>query len=473
MKSPKKHKAIKLIIKERERNPYIGVRGIAKLLKEKYQVDISKSLVSDLLKAKGVKGKKGRKPVISLYKREEVDECGLLLLKIIDQEMGLIDSITDALAKDCPQINKKILRNIVLYLSFSAFLGLDPLKNSLNKGLLKLTGLYNLPSSGIAFILDKIKQTKPSIDLSQARRNLQPVSSIKFYFESGYIGFCDANLTTFWSGPCHMREFFNTFGQVKKKVEKIIENKIVAINYTKSFDYLSPLVVKFIDGLSGGLKSIEILGEKEEVLEKIKLLTFRPAFAIGYYPKILSKGMIFMEKTRKFRKFYHAGEDIFYLPISTKFMQPKDHKAAVLSNLLLARKKKNLPTWGLIVNRKGNETQFAANYLHWWPYREEVFLEEIKLFEKFFTNAVEKKDLVKILPQELVLDDELAFGKIMELLRLIFIEKIGNFEFKNRKGKLIVGKDFLKIAITAIPVPFKKIFNRAALHIDKRRVFLV
>jgi hypothetical protein len=461
----------KIVEREKKKHLYLGVRKLANLLKEKYAIKISKTSIHKIISSQGIKEKKGRKSYILLYGRKKTKYAGLFFLRCIDREINFFDYLTEELGLYFPKLEKEILKKIIILVSFSSFLG-ENLKDGIYKeGFLKLVDLYHLPNYKINYFFKNLLNYKPVISLQNFKNGLKFASTIKFYFEKEDMGYCDAKFCTFWDNPSILGDFSLGLFRAKERLEEMVKEKVIMINYTKSFDYLSPLVFKFVEGLSKGIRKIEILGEKE-VLEKIETVGLRPTFFIGYYPKILSKGVSFLERNKRFKKFlWREKEAIYYAPFLTRFLQPKKNKGVILNNVLIKKKTTFSPSWGIITNKKENISYFLKKYLFFWPYLEEGFLEEIEKIHNFYFQKKEEKDIRDYFPQYLRLEKEQDFAQISHILLLIFKEKIGDLDIKNLEGEIVIGKDFYKVLLKNDFPSLKRKFNQNSFYINKKRVF--
>ena len=113
----------RLILSEARKNPHLGVRGISKLLKEKHQLDVSKSSINIFLRAKGIMPARGRKNHLSLYQAKIIQDCGLLLLKAVDSQFGFYDFLKDSLRAYFPHLNVNSIKKLILMFSFSYSVG--------------------------------------------------------------------------------------------------------------------------------------------------------------------------------------------------------------------------------------------------------------------------------------------------------------------------------------------------------------
>jgi hypothetical protein len=470
----------KLVLNARKGNPHLGVRGLAHFLKERYKVSLSKSTIHALLRQKAHPSagreqieKKGRKRCLLMYKRRELENAGLFLLRCIDETIGLSDCVAEELKVYIPREEPGFLKKIITLAGFACYLGGSLKEYALTGNLLSLSGLRSWPSRKINYFLERISTYKPAVNLEKAQDNARGVSTVKLYFENGSLGYCDGTLSTLWDQPCRMRHFFAPLGAVRRRVLALVKEKIFMLNYTKSFDYMSLLAARFIEGLKTGIRKIEFLDENAYVLERLEYGSLKPSFCIGYYPKIVNKGLVFLEPAKRFKKIAVLGGDAFYAQVSTRFLIPQAHAGLVVNNIFLKRKEKTLPSWGIMSDKKENVSYFLKKYLQCWPYMEDIFLADMKIIEDFFTAEETGKDLEKIIPSALTFEKEEDFAKVIEILALIFKETLGNAALKQARGAIAQGKDSFTIMIPTISHETKRSFNSSCFYLDGKRAFLI
>ena len=398
----------------------------------------------------------------------------MILLRSIDSEFDVFDCLTRELASYFPQIDKKSLKKVIILSSFSAFLGKDLKKIANQQALLRVSGLYSYPSRKINNFIKGLAQTKPTISLKEARDNLRLVSTVKFIFANGYEGYCDGRLSTFWDGPCFVKDYFAPLGRMKDELNAMLKENLIMVSYTKSFDYLSKEALDFITGLSKGIKKIEFLGERGDVIEEVPLnigsaQILKPSFFIGYYPRVLSKGVKSLEKRGRFKKLNLLDEDFYYAPVISSVSHSKD-KGLILNNVMLKRRKDGSSSWGFFTNKRKGLDRFIKKYVYLWPLMEESFLEEIKKSAK--RSRSKEKELKDFIPQELALKSVEDLGGVVEVLCGLFNRMIGEVNLRAKEGRIVLGKDFCKVFIPNLDPQIKKIFNNSSLYLDKRRVFL-
>ncbi|MDD4183393.1 MAG: hypothetical protein PHT53_06200 [Candidatus Omnitrophica bacterium] len=462
-----------IILSEAKKNPYLGVRGISRILKEKHELNISKSTISTVLRAKGMRSAPGRKKHVLLYQSKLIKDCGLLLLKAIDSELGLYDLLRDELRAYYPSLNANLLKKLITMFSFSSYIGGNIEENAKRPGFLRLCECFSYPAKNVKYFSSRTANYKPAISLEEIKKRIRLVSTVKFYFQNNSTGFSDAKLTTLWDGPCNIDDFFMPLHYVKAKLSKLIKDKTIIIGYTKSFDYLSPLTIRFVDGLSSGINKIELLDGQGKVLEKIECNLSSPVFAIGYYPKILGKGASFLEKAKRFKRLPAATGSVLYVPVLTRFSQSKGAQAVILNNILIKNKEKMLPNWAVLTDRKTNLAGLLEKYIFIWQYMEKSFLSDMKIIENFFMNKEGKKNLGAHIPDILSFEKEADFKQIADILAVIFKEQFKETTFINNYGQYILGKNFCKIVMKGISADAKKEINNTCLYIADKRVFMV
>lgn len=462
-----------IILSEAKKNPHLGVRGLSKLLKEKHKCDVSKSAINIALQAKGIKSARGRKKHIILYQSKIIEDCGLLLLKAIDSQIGFCDILKDELRAYFPNLSAVLVKKLITMFSFSSYVGGRIEQNAKRPGFLRLCECFFYPAKSVKYFSSQTANYKPAISLGKAKEQIRLVSTIKFYFQNNSTGFSDAKLTTLWDGACNIENFFMPLYYVRARLSKLIKDKAVIIGYTKSFDYLSALTVRFIDGVSSGINKIELLDEKGKLLEKIECNLPSPVFAIGYYPRILSKGASFLEKAKRFKRFALTEGGVLYVPVLTRFSESKGAQAVILNNILIKTKEKMLPNWAVLTDKKTNLDYLIKKYMFVWPYMEKSFLSDMKIIEDFFLDKGGKRNLIKHIPDILNFEKEADFKQITDILAAIFKEQFKEPAFSNNPGQYILGKDFCKIIMKKLSPETKKEVNNACLYIGDKRVFVV
>lgn len=463
----------RIVVGEHNKNPHLGVRALAKLLKDKHNINLSKSTISNILRKKGAPAKRGRKKALLSYQKKDISDCAFILLRCIDSKVGLFDCLVDELKIYFPKISATLLKKILILVSLSAYRK-EPVKDSIQRsGFLRMAELYSLPARRLSYFLDSLTEYKPAIEAHKLRHNTAKVLAVKFYFENGTVSFCDGTFSTLWDGPCSMDDFSSTFLHTKDNLSRMIKQKSIMINYTKSFDYLSKLAFNFIEGIESGLKRVEILGQKGAILDTIKLKDFNPSFFIGYYPKIVGKGIKFLEKVTRFKRLRAPLADVLYAEVATQFSGSKGKKELILHNLLTKSKARSLPSWGILTNRKRNIDRFLADYLLFFPYREKVFLNDIEQIEKSYASTNDnKKDFQDFIPKTIHLEKEEDFTNLAQILYSILREEVKITDLKEKRGQIMPTKDVILISIRNIPPKTKDSLNKACFYLNNKRVLL-
>jgi hypothetical protein len=252
----------------------------------------------------------------------------------------------------------------------------------------------------------------------------------------------------------------------------MLKDKLIMVNYTQSFNCLSPLAIAFIEGLFSGIKKAEFLGTDNRVLDSLDCGLSRPVFLIGYYPKTFAKGTILLEKEKKLKKISLLKE-LFYTSALTRFAQAKTDKGIVLNNILLKSRESLAASWGLLSDKRANFEPFLEKYLCLWPDRDKTFLADMKIIENSFFTKEEENDLAGLIPGSITIEKEADLAKIAEILLSLFKAEVADFDFKGKPGQIIIGKGYCRIILKNIPGQIKQKFNALGLYLGSRRAFLV
>ena len=469
----------RIVLGEKRRAPHLGVRPLSELLKKKHKINLSKSAISKILTSSGLKEKKGRKSSLLIYKGKSLTHCGLFLLRCLDYQVGIFDYLSQEFKIYFPKISKDLLKRLIILASFSALINENPRKSIKRRGFLRLAGLGHFPARKMDYFKDQLSQHKPKIDLKPLKDTLVCVSTIKFFFNNGYCSHFDAKMSTLWSGPCKMEQFFLPLRAAIKLIEQMIEDKTIIIGYTKSFGYLSPLTFDFLKAMDKGVKKVEFLDERAKVVKELKVSLSKASFFIGYYPEILNKGIISIGKPKRFKSFYWQGVGESLCASSlTRLSQPERKQELMLNNVLIKQGASFLPSWGLLTgsisSKKARVATFLKKYLYLWPNAEKSFIDDMRVIEKsIFHSPKDRGYLAKMLPRNLIFEDLLDFARVGQILSAIFKEMIWGWEPKNKEGDFAIGKDYLRISLKKIPGEAKKRFNNGRFYLDQRRVFII
>ena len=473
-RNPKERELVKsILIREAKHNPYLGVRKLAALLKTRYKITISKSAVNNiLLKLKG-RVKKGRKHETLSYQSRQEEDCAPLILRAFDSQLGLFDAAAKCLWAYMPQIKEVNLKRALTAVALAEFFK-KPLRRGADiREILRASDLYAFPSRQARALCKAAERFKPTVNFKPLLEDLKLCSTVKISFQNGAASFCDGGLSTLWDRPCYVEQFFSPLSRARKRLRAMIDNNLIIINYTKSFDYISPLVLTFIRGVSGGIKKVEFLSPRGEVLESMNLEGIALNFLVGYYPKGLSKGIHFLRTEKRFKKIEYVTGDIYYLSALTQFFLPKDPKGVILNSILLRRNTRFLPCWGIFTNKKSDTTFFVNKYLNLWPHMEVTFSEDMTTMEKFYTTHYKAPVFGEFLPASVEFAHGGDFARLPELLKEAFTRTLGALDFSNLRGYIIITKKAVKLVVKKIPPELKERFNRGAFYLNNRRVFLI
>jgi len=469
----------RIVLQQKRKSPQLGVRALSEVLKKKYKVNISKSAINNILLSSGIKEQKGRKHSKLTYQTKGVKDCGLVLLRCLDHQIGLFEYLSECLKPYFPKLTQALLDKLIILASLSSFIGNKPTVNLERTGFLRLAGIDHIPVRKLNYFNQKLIEKKPVVDFKPLKENLRLVSTIKLYFSNGYCSYLDAKMSTFWDGPCEVKSFFLTQEATLKKVEQIIKQKAIFIGYTQSFGYLSALAINFIKSIDKGIKRIEILDRKGQVLKGIRVVLPRVSFYLGYYPKILNKGVAALGKNKRSKRYFwpELGE-VFCSNYLSRFSQLKGKEGVTVGNVLMSKRQTYPPSWGIITGNVSRSkviiAKYLKKYLYLWPDIENDFFADIKVIEKaLFVSPKYQEYLAKMVPEKLKFAGIVDFSRVGQILSAMFKELIWGWEPKGKNGDFSLGKDYVSIVIKKAPKIVKRKFNKSCLYIGERRAFLI
>lgn len=474
MKKKVNSRAIKLILKLQKKNPDLGVRKLSGLLKGKHGILLSKSTVASIIKEKGIKLERGRKPAHLLYGQKEVADCGLILLSCVDSQIGLIDYLTEEIRVYLPRLSKSLIRKFIVLSSFSYFSGGSLKENVEKTGFLRLADLNSFPAKQFNYFKNMIVKYKPVIDLGPVKENLAYISTVKFIFNNGNCGFCDAQMSTFWDGVCKVSNFFLLKQAAHNQINKMLKERLIVVGYTQSFGNLSALAVNFCKGIESGIDRLEFLNKAGNPVSALDCSRIKSSYAIGYSPKVLNQGIKILGRTEKERKIAWDELGGFYCrKFVCEFLQHSDEKGVMLGNVRMRQNRNVASSWGLLVPAKKDKIEdLVKNYLYRFKGMEALFKRDLKIIEESLLSVSMQPELTDIFPKRLKFRDISDFAWLTQILSSSFKEIVGGWEPRGKKGNFSKGKTYLKVFLEKVPLKIRQKFNESPFYYENKRVFL-
>jgi hypothetical protein len=467
-----------IVIRQYKLVPFCGVRELSLKLKKDHGIVISKSSISNILKNKGLKQTLGRKEARPRYLSSQYAECGLFLLRALDSHLGLIENIALQISPIFSGLSKETLKKILIFIAFSQFCGKDFKKSRSIKDFLRLSGFSRAPVNSLNYFHETLIKHKLVVDLSSVIANTQLVSTVKFVFNNGSVGFSDAQLTTFWDDCCRFERFFSPIKSVILKLSRMIKDKVFIIGYTKSFGFLSPTTSVFIKGVSSGIKRIEIMDTQGKSILEIPLKNSNISFLFGYSPRILDDGIKHVSGSNRIRKVSTEKGFEFYGKISqVRIAESNSKNYLFLSNTVITDNTTARFNWGIFSTAPKSRSNFLfyiRRYLYVWKYVSDDFFKDMEAIEKSAFGHEEKcSNVSRMLPKKLVLCELKDFAKIGQILSILFKEIVGPWEPKAKKGSWRVHKEAIYVHLDKIPEHVKKSFNKSSFCMGKKPIIIV
>lgn len=472
----------KIIIAKKKKKPFLSVRKLAELVRIKYKIEVSKSTVSNVLKEEKIESKKGRKKASGFYQKKIYSQAGLALILALDSQLGLFEYLSQQLKFYFPRLsNQKSLDKFIILGSFLSFLRWQPKQLRQNRDLLRLTGLRNFPLRKFKRFEQGILKQQPQLSLKGLKQgDLASVWAVKFFFKNGYQGFSDARLSTLWEGVCGLKEFSLSLKGSCSKVEKMLEDNLITIGYTKSFDSISLLAANFFRGAKSGLKRLDFLDKQGKIIKKITI-NDKPELNImaGYYYPGVRKGMHFLAKAGAYKVFSWAGLGEHYASSCPVRAYTAGRKEPLyLDSILIKKKTFANPCWGILTNagvknKKQHISKFLKKYLYSWPGLENKFRQDMEIIEKsFFLTTKQGQYLKSLIPNRLSFERREDLCRVVQILAVIFKEFVCGWEPRNKQGLFTIRKNCIELSLFNVPQAVKENINGLGLYIGRKRLFV-
>lgn len=449
----------RLLLRLQRRHPHLGVRGISDLAR-KQGIVLSKSSVHSVFKKRGIITHKGRKQALSAYQKKGSFNCSLFFARIAGETSGFFTYAARMLSlqkghaenKEAPSNAKAAF----LY-AFASQAGID-------------WAVYKRISrtKGTRQDVAQCLSTAGSLDMSTFWRTYaRPVALLRFTFSNGKHIVCDPKCTTLWQDCCPFPFLHTSFYEAEQCVQRICARKALVIGYTKSVEYLSDLVWNALEGVSQGLTRIDALDAEGSLVRRFPCEGIKISFAIGYKVKELAKSAVYIGKRPRFKKITTGIDDVSWAPFPVRCIRFSNKKASVIGNALLARTKKTLPAWGIIMQTREHVSAIVRAYVRRWPHSEGMFGADSVEMARFYGAPV------SALPQEparccVAAGEYPSLGDIMGML---VSRRFGALP-KACSGRLVTGKNFYKLVTRDILPQDAFWFNCQDIYLDNRRVYI-
>ncbi|MCD6539810.1 MAG: helix-turn-helix domain-containing protein [Candidatus Omnitrophica bacterium] len=457
-----------LILKEKKRNPLLGCRKLSLLLKDKYSLVISKSLINKVLISQGVKGKKGRKSEFPFLKIKKVDNCGLLLLKSAEADICLSQILKESIGLVFPHYSPDKLEYLIDYFTYGSVL-----KSLGGEGLALFSNLDKpLSAKALRHFLNKFQEEELSYLLRERFSfSLKEVHSLRIVFQNKFSIYIDPEFRSFWRGKELIPPSFSLpFIKVKEKLKKISEGEAIFIILgIPCFGKFPPAFIQLLKSLPSGVESLEVIGRRTQVLERLNIRSFD--FILGFLPQeIVAKGGA--QRISPFVNFKIPGleERIYAGEFKIKSSQLIDIKEVRKRFVLIKRQRKEDFCWGIFTNTNFSLERLVKFYTLAFPYLERGLLRDLELITHFSFNKIFPFLEEKVSSFISLLNSENFFAILGEFLKDYFYHKYLLGKAKNFKNWENIFK--LKGRISKKKPGFLRVFLEKAGFLQEILAFL-
>jgi len=377
-----------IILKEKRKNPLFGCRKLGGLLRDKYRLSISKSLINRVLVSKGVKERPGRKSETEALKIRTIDRCGLFLIKAVEAGLCFDRILAESIKPALPRLSSGEILYLTDFCIYAPLFKIDDysrLRNYKKKGLWRMLGL-NRPFSLKAlrdFSEEFSGRNLHSFLMDNIAVNFRGVYRLRLDFRGGFSIYADPEFRSLWDNPQAIPlRFSQPLIKVKEKLSKIAKGEPLIIMGIPCSGRFPAFIPKFLKSANRGLKDIQIIGRDGQVLGRFSS-PLGLKFILGFYPHQLSSSAASLRVSQLSKlRINIIDRDAYVGQSKTLSSQLYDNQDITLRNVLITKARRKPPCWGLITNIKNKSLkQLADLYCFHWPYLDEGFQRHIRIVE--------------------------------------------------------------------------------------------
>lgn len=322
-----------LIIKEKLQNLSLSTRRLSQIMKEKYNIILSKSSIHNILKEHNLGGKIYKKSGFIEYLSPQSIPLGLLFYIFMDRLLGLSKFFSRKLFKESPP---EISSYALFLLWASRILNIPP------QGLLKFQSLARLYRSPVPKSGEILKYPEPGnlllSDIEELRDNFVQVKSYRLNIPSEKISlYIDPQLRSITSTISEISKLIIDKERLRREIFEPL--CIFCISGFEYPSYVSILLTEHL--LKQGRINLEVVDREERVVRKIDLE--KTKFIMGFYPPAFKKGL----------KIKGYGQEI-----SFSLSQEFDRAQGVTLELIYPPQEKSIESEGVLL-KEGKIVKWA------------------------------------------------------------------------------------------------------------------
>ena len=385
------------ILRERREHPLLGCRGLSKLLKEKYNLSVSKSLINKAILSRGIRGRRGIKPQEKILITRTIDKCGLFLLKAMELDMCFDKVLSESIQLAFHRASTEKLLELFDFFLYAPFFKVETFKikniGSLKNvkkqqaiGLWKLLGLRKRPSlKSLRDFHNKFHMHHlHSLIIDSISKNLKQVRCFKLNFTNKSSIYIDSSLRSLWSNPQDIPlSFSRPLIRVKEYLDKIVNGHALVVMGSPYSGKPYALFNEFLDGASGKIEDVQLIGLGSQVMDTV-VVNSTIKFILGFFPQdaINQNKSINFSNTVKFN-IDSISQSSYIKEYRPEYLQLFENKEVNIKNVLFYRKGDKPGLWNIITNMKNNKLEdIASLYCEHWPYLDEALGRHMKVIEE-------------------------------------------------------------------------------------------
>jgi len=485
------------ILKEKQKNPRLSCRKAAVLIKKKFNLNLSKSSINNLLKKEGLSSPLGRtRKKQRKRKIAENEKLGIFLLKAADLYVGGSLAINEIIKKRLPRCDNIYLLQALLYAQLYD-INLDSRVANIPSALGALVGKEIKLGDLLAYLndLQSVKIISSDI-LNLISKFLRDVWFIRLTLPDNKVLYIDAEGRTVWSTPHIPYDFSSTIYRTRSYINyRLADDWLFVLSTAPGYDTPTKEFFDFLmlpTAFQSKTIKITLFANKMEELE---------SFNISDYGKIYYLFALWPWQFAKYRKinlrgefrplnFEPAGLNAHFAEAEVELTQPKTNQIVKLRGCALKSSldgKIKLIICTNLPSEVHTPESIAGLYLNSWPEPERAFNDFSQKIELFtYTASAHKifstEGLTSGIPPTEIREVLAYYLRCLDLFLRWHILPAGYEEmdfpaaqqrFYDLKARVKIDKDFQLVSFApADGYPCHKELTYACQRLNEKNIFL-
>lgn len=417
------------VIEKKKTSPHLSCRKLSPLIKEAFQIKLSKSTINSIIKESGLSLPVGRRRKI--IKQPDNFALGTYLLKAADALAGGVDCFATAIKESLKSNDADILAKTEFLLYAPLFGKLENLASHSESGIWALIDKKIDRESIKSYLIDmqRLKEL-PSLLSKEILSVTREVRCVEISLQDKPLGYFDGQLHTIWATdkiPC---AFSTNINDLNNYITRYFEDKapfifFMAPGYEEPPKEFFDFLLNFASTETKNYKFTYHNCKANEITSQDIKQDKKGCYIFGLWPWQYNKFRT-VKDIGEFRKthFRELKKDFYIAKSEVELFQQALNKKITLRGCALKVNSQDNTKLIILTNLPGDKFSLeyiAENYLYRWPNLEET-LQDFSRKMELYTYKPETKEIIekKIseLQNNLSLDIFSVFNSYLNYLKL-------------------------------------------------------